>query len=277
MSMLLFLFSAAQASVAPVTSQPTREERLLLQDCSAHRFETIVSAVVDGQLKRSKMKMCGTPGQSDEGWIATLRDSAAKIAANDGVAKPMRVEMTKAINAEIARLSTGSAAATVNSSGSFTLKPRPGAGTATRESAKPPAYASLPPLPPPVVVKAVPGTYVPPPPIVRPDLNFECFSTGAGTGEGPCIEFDRYTVVVAQAKSALGPGASLRFIRDGEERGEVALGPLRKGQRQRIALPAEVCKGVVGGELKIETMVVPQSTKTGARVADTQGPYNLRC
>jgi len=276
MSMLLLLLGMAQATSAPVTAEASRQERQLLQDCSAHRFETIVSAVVDGQIKRSRVKMCGTPGQTDEGWIATLRDSAAKITANEGVAKPMRDEMAKAVNAEIARLSSGSAAASPSSSGSFTLKPRQGPGTASKESAKP-AYTSLPPLPPPVVVKAVPGAYVAPPPIIRPDLNFECFSTGTGSGEGPCIEFDRFTVIVAQAKSAVGPGASLRFFRDGEEQGEVALGPLRKGQRQRIALPAKVCKGVVGGELKIETMVVPQSTKTGARVAGSQGPYNLRC
>lgn len=276
MSMLLLLLGAAQASAAPVTAEPSREERQLLQDCSAHRFETIVSAVVDGQIKRSRMKMCGTPGQSDEGWIATLRDSAAKITANEGVAKPMRDEMAKAIHGEIARLSSGSSAASASSSGSFTLKPRATPGTATRETAKP-AYTSLPPLPPPVVVKAEPGAYVPPPSIIRPDVNFECFSTGTGSGEGPCLEFDRFTVVVAEAKSAVGPGASLRFLRDGEERGEVALGPLRKGQRQHIALPAGVCKGVNGGELKIETMALPKGAKTGARVAGTQGPYNLRC
>jgi len=277
MSMLMFLLSAAQASAAPIVSEPSREQRLLLQDCSAHRFETVVTAAVDGELKSSKMKMCGTPGQSDEAWIGTLRDSAAKIAANDGIAPAMRGEMTKAINAEIARLEAGSAPATASSSGSFTLKPRSTPGVATGSTAKPPAYTSLPPLPPPVVVQAVPGAYVPPPPIVRPDLDFQCFSTGNGAGEGPCLEFDRYTVVVAQAKSALGPGASLRFLRDGEERGEVALGPLRKGQSQRIALPTDVCKGVNGGQLKIETMVVPKAAAAGARVADTQGPYNLRC
>lgn len=270
-----FLALAAGATAQP--ANPPKEVRELLQDCSAHRFETVVSAVVDGQLKRSRMKLCGTPGQSDADWVNTLRDSAAKIAANPGVPPAMRTEMVKALNAEIASLSSGAkpAAPPVAGGGAFTLKPRATPPAGTRDSKS--TYTSLPPLPPPVVVVAKPGVYVPPPSIEHPDLAFECFSTGTGAGEGPCMDFDRYTVVVVQAKAPVSPGASLRFIRDGEDKGEIALAALKKGQRQRIALPSEVCKGINGGRLKIETMVVPRGNKAPAQVADTQGPFDLRC
>ena len=73
------------------------------------------------------------------------------------------------------------------------------------------------------------------------------------------------------------PGASLRFLRDGEQLAEVELGAMKKGQRRRLTLPAPVCKGVNGGQLKIETMVVPKAAKAQAQLADSEGPYILRC
>ena len=266
-------------AAAPVTAQPAeppKEARELLEDCTAHRFDTVVSAVVDGQLKRSRLRLCGTKGQSDKAWIGTLRDSAGKIAINEGIAPAMRSEMVKALNTEIASLEArqGAASASVGA-GKFDLKPRAVPPPAARDVKS--GYNALPPLPPPVTVKTVAGPYVPPPPIARPELDFECFSTGSGSGEGPCIEFDRYTVVVVRAKAPVAPGSMLRFVRDGEELGEVALGALKAGQRQRVALPTSVCKGVVGGSLKIETLATPQGAQAAPRVASELGPFNLSC
>lgn len=254
-------------------SAPSVKARELLEDCDAHRFETIVAALVDGQFKRSRVKLCGVKGQTDAQWIESLRDSAAKLTVNTGIAPAMRSEMVKAINTEIASLEKGGGLTRVGKE-SFDLKPRP-APKATPDVKA--GYTSLPPLPPPVVVKTETGPYVPPPPINRPDLRFQCFSTANGAGEGPCVEFDRFTVVIVQAREPVAPGALLRFIRNGEEKGEVAIASLKKGQRQRISLPSEVCKGVVGGELKIETLATPQGGKAPPRVADEQGPFELRC
>ncbi|MGH6783222.1 MAG: hypothetical protein ACREBP_01205, partial [Sphingomicrobium sp.] len=127
--LVLVATQLAAAQEAPAGPAPAGRDELreLLQDCSAHSFETVVSAVVDGKLKRSRMKLCGTKGQSDSDWIRTLRDSAAKIAANQEMAAPMREAMVKALNTEIAlRTATaGSTAAGGGSGGDFTLKPRP--------------------------------------------------------------------------------------------------------------------------------------------------------
>ncbi|MBA3670239.1 MAG: hypothetical protein H0W71_09315 [Sphingomonas sp.] len=260
--------------------------REVIQDCSAHRFEAVISAEVDGQTKRSKMKLCGTTGQSDSDWLRTLRDSAAKIAANQAMAKPMRDEMVKAINGEISMRTLlavqpdTAPRAPGAKSGEFTLKPRGAPPGAARDNGLA-AYSSLPPLPSPVSVaeetrQIASKPYVPPPPIVRPDLRLECFST-ASVGEGPCVDFDRFTVIVVSARSRLEPGASLRFLRDGEQLAEVELGAMKKGQRRQVALPGPVCKGVNGGQLKIETMVVPKVAKAQAQIAESEGPYILRC
>ena len=280
----LAALAAAQASPispAPAPPEPGAEARQLLEDCTNHRFDTVISAVVDGQLKRSRMKLCGVTGQSDSEWIETLKDSAAKIAANQGIATPMREEMVKALETEIAARSAAPAAGVGSGPAKeFTLKPRavaPGAATGSATA----GYTSLPPLPPPISVNAearelASKPYVPPPPIERPDLGFECFSA-TSVGEGECYDFDRFMVLIVTARSSLKPGASLRFVRDGENRAEIALGTMRKGQKLRFALPSEVCKGVNGGSLKIETWVQPKSGKPQPQLAESEGPYTLRC
>ena len=255
----------------------------MLQDCTAHSFETVVSATVDGQPRHSKLKLCGTTGQSETDWLRTLKDSAAKIAANQAMAKPMRDEMVKAITAEIAMRSALVAAPAAGGGtgvNAFSLKPRPIVAGGSKDVGTA-GYTSLPPLPPPVSVadaarEVASKPYVAPPPIIRPDLRFECFST-TSVGEGPCIDFDRFTMVIVTAKAPLEAGSSLRFLRDGEERALVDLGAMKKGQRQRISLPQEVCKGVNGGQLKIETLVLPKVAKAQAQVADSDGPYILHC
>lgn len=288
--MLMLFPILALAAAQPVPDLPvatpgdqSAELRGLLQDCTAHSFETVVSAVVEGKLKRSKVKLCGTKGQSDSDWIRTLRDSAAKIAANESIAAPMRAEMFTALNNEIALRTALAGSGRVGSglAGDFTLKPRIVTPGASKDSGTA-GYSSLPPLPPPVSVadaarEVAAKPYMPPPPIFRPDLGFECFSTGTGSGEGPCLEFDRFTVVVVRARSAFPAGASLRFVRDGEDQAEIGLGAMKKGQRQRIPLSAAVCKGVNGGSLKIQTWVVPKAGKAQPQLATSEGPYSLRC
>ncbi len=285
----ILALAAAQGAVPSSAADSTPQSaamREVIQDCSAHRFEAVISAEVDGQTKRSKMKLCGTTGQSDSDWLRTLKDSAVKIAANQAMAKPMRDQMVKAINAEIAMRTLLAAqpdaatGATGAKSGEFTLKPRGTSPGGARDNGLA-AYSSLPPLPPPVSVaeesrQIAAKDYVPPPPIVRPDLRFECFST-TSVGEGPCVDFDRFTVMIVSARSRVEPGASLRFLRDGEQLAQVELGAMKKGQRRRLALPAPVCKGVNGGQLKIETMVVPKIAKAQAQLADSEGPFILRC
>ncbi|MEO6199301.1 MAG: hypothetical protein ABIO68_05130 [Sphingomicrobium sp.] len=278
LSIVLAAAQAAPASAAP----PGGALRDLLEDCSAHRFEAVVSATVDSAIKRTRIKLCGTKGQSESEWILTLQDSADKIAANQAIAAPLRAEMVKSLDREIAnrKLLGAAPAANAAANSAFTLKPRPVAPRGARDNGTP-AYTSLPPLPPPVSVaeaarEIAAKPYIPPPPITRPDLKFGCFSA-TNVGEAECNEFDRFIIMVITARSAVSPGASLRFLRDGDNRAEIALGAMKKGQKLRLALPAEVCKGVNGGSLGIETWVLPRVAKAQPQLADTQGPYTLRC
>src|SRR5438067_2263667 len=71
----------AATNEAPPDSPPPQMQKLL-QNCDAHKFETIIEVPIDGQTKHSRVKLCGTEGQSDADWIKTLEDAVAKTSAN---------------------------------------------------------------------------------------------------------------------------------------------------------------------------------------------------
>lgn len=270
------------------TAAPNAKLESLLENCDAHKFETMVDSVVEGQPHRSKVKMCGKEGQSDADWIATLKDAIAKLDANKDMPASTREQIVSAINAEIARLSS------LGTTGNDTL---PASRSASQSSAPlSNDYTLLPPLkttapPPPRVLppadeaalaaSATPAASTapkaqaaaPPPPskpaVANPRLSFSCINPDY-PGGGPCVTLGRDTIVTVKAPAAVAGGLSLRFVRQGDARAELPLGPLRKGQTVRVDLPRAVCSGVVTSEVVMQVV-------GGGQVLDRQGPYLLRC
>lgn len=293
--MLLPLLIAAAVQATPPDAQ----------DCAAHQFETVVSAEVDGKERRTKLRLCGKTGQSDAEFLETLQDSVAKIAASD-VPGPLRSAMVKAVTDEIVKLQSALAVKTAQAApltsvvpapsaipgpklpplagttvapstaappgGNFTLKPRgPIAKPETRAE-----YSNAPALPAPVAAKPVTLEAARAAPrIVAPDLSFTCFD-GGGTGEMPCVDYERNTVLIARARSNVAAGSRLVFRLSGDTKAEVPLGAIAKGRSAKVALPGDVCRGTNGGQLSVEVLVTP--TGGGApRMAEEIGPYTLRC
>jgi hypothetical protein len=93
---------------------------------------------------------------------------------------------------------------------------------------------------------------------------------------GPCFELRRTTALNLRAQEALAAGAALRFSLRGEQRAEVALQPMRKGQTQRVSLPRALCAGEVGGMTDID-VVVRTPGSSAPRVASRLGTLRLRC
>jgi hypothetical protein len=104
----------------------------------------------------------------------------------------------------------------------------------------------------------------------KPRLKLSCYTPGDLTSAGPCTGFARDTLVTVAADENLPPAVSLHFIRNGDDRGEIDVAPMKRGASMRVELPRPVCSGVVGGKLKIEL-------QRQGQVVDTQGPYDLRC
>lgn len=285
---LFFCAAAGAAAIEPASpSAPRSSEdqsvQQLMRNCDAHKFETIVTALVDGQPHQSKVRLCGKDGQSDAEWIGTLKDAIAKLNADKSMATAVRTQIVTAIKSEIARLEIGQAGTLKQQTASVLPPPRPRPPVAERLADE---YSSLPPLPatpppPPHVIGpgalpmsatsaertaiALPLAAGPP-----PKLSFACYSPGDVGGDSPCAEFAPDTMLTISAAEDIGRGMHLRFARNGEQRAEIDLPQLRRGSSLRVALPREVCAGVSDGRLNLELV------KDGELVK-SDGPYSLRC
>jgi hypothetical protein len=259
-----------------------------MQNCDAHKFETVVRTVVDGQPEQSKVKLCGKQGQSGAEWIGTLKDAVAKLNANQEMPADERNQIVAALNSEIARLEIHGAATLTSPSASKTTAldgiaplpplPRPGQSEASSRPPRetPPAtplrdYAALPPLPTAPVAPThvlVGGVGASMPLLPRPKMSLSCYNPGGA--EGPCTGFTRYTLITVQAGEDLPPDTSLRFVRDDDPQADVQLAQVKKGRSMRFAVPVDVCRHAVGG--KLELRIVRSGQEVG-----TDGPYDLEC
>lgn len=283
--MLIAMILAAAPAVAQPPSKaappsktgsgaPNAKLESLLENCDAHKFETTVDTTVDGQPHRSKVKLCGKEGQSDSEWIGTLEDAIAKLESNKEMAPAVREQIVNAVKAEIARLESQPEVST--SAGAL---PTPRADTAPAPLSN--DYSALPPLPAPppqaspanvaaTGAGAATAVAAPPPALVaKPRLSFSCISPEF-PGGGECISLSRDTIITVKAGEAIADSISLHFLRNDQDRGDVTLGAMRKGQTVRFELPQSVCKGVVTAEIE---MRVVRSNQT----VDRQGPFLLHC
>jgi hypothetical protein len=299
--------AAPKAAHKVVPKPPVKVVPKLIQSCDAHKFETVVDSIVEGQPHQSKVRLCGVEGQSDAEWIDTLRDAIKKLDANKDMPASQREQIATAIKAEIARLTIlgagpalpqrGRAARVVPpeplSRDYATLPPIP----VPREPAPTPVqkdleaqnpaghettppvqrnFAQLPPMPPPL------ATAAPPPaaaavlaPALAPRLNFGCDTPGDLSSDAPCAEFERETRVTVHAGEDIPAGTLLQFVRNDRPQADVPLGGLRRGSVLRVVLPAKVCSGFASG--KLELRVVRDDGNGAPRPLSSEGPYSLRC
>lgn len=252
-----------------------------IQDCSAHKFETFVERVVDGEPRKSRVLLCGKAGQTDADWLVTLEDAIVKVRDNAEMAADARDKIIAAISAEIIRLKEPAATASVMAAPVLTPRAAPRPRDLRDDYASLP---SMPPPPPPQAVASSPATVggVPPgapvrarpveiaTPLIAPSLAFDCYVAGDLTGPAPCIEFQRDTMITVRAESDVPAGIELHFERNGSDRAKVAIGPIKSGRTKRLPLPSAVCQGFGDGRLAIAVW-------NGARPARTEGPFPLRC
>ena len=286
---LFFLAMAAEAPAAAGSDAPTAKMEKLLQDCDAHKFETVVNTMVDGVPHQSKVKLCGTKGQTDAAWTVTLKDAAAKVKANDKMAPETRSQIVAAIDAELERLGHPDSMALIANSAAApsivkpAVPPSPLAALAPRApsgpvSARPLSqdYGGLPPLPAPTVVAAAGAIGTALPTLPAPRMSVECSTTDDPKDVAKCGRIVTNSLFTIRADEALGD-ASLRFLRRGDERAEVKLAQLRAGQSTRFVLPPRVCQGVATSQVEIEVVRHPKGPNDAGQVVDRLGPYDLHC
>lgn len=265
---LIFVATALTAAGAVAQDQanptPPPELKALAESCNARKFETTVEAMVNGTKRTRKVKLCGKERQTDAEWAATLKDAAAKTRAGEGMSPAMKEAIIAAINGEISRIEAAGAAITLPAA-------------VTPPAARPPEYSVLPPIPPapPVATRTASSTPAAAP--ARPRLTIRCAERG-DRGEGdPCSFLERETVLTIRADEDLADGATLRFLRRGDVRGELTVARLRKGQMIRARLPAPLCAGVMNSKAEIQILGRGAGATAETRVVDTLGPFGLRC
>ena len=264
------LDAAEKAAGKAADNAPSQQTRSLVENCDAHKFETMIEIpAATGGIKHSRMRLCGTEGQSDADWLRTLKDAVVKTNTNLTMPAAVRQQIVTAINSEIARLEGKTSPAAV----AALPPPRAISRVPTQDE-----YAALPPLPdkppPPVQVLAEGAAGLPVLP--KPRISFICSNPGE-VGEGPCTDFSRDTLLTVRADEDLPAGTSLRFVRSGEAKADVLLAQLKRGRSVRMPLPSEVCSHAAGGRLDIRVVrAVPAAGPSGQEVGE-DGPFNLRC
>lgn len=256
--------SAAQSNKQPTQIQP------VAQNCDAHRFEaTIQLTGPDGQKRSSKVKMCGTIGQSDADWIRTLQDAVKKTSLSPQMPAAVKEQIIAAVNAEIERLTAPALALP----GGTDLAKLSGPKPATSDVPLSRDFGGLPPLP---------TTTVAPPNVLGGGgvggapvrLTLRCALAGDEARPTDCDTIDKDTVMVLRADEAFPRGVEMRFMRSGEQRAEVDLPALRVGQTANIRLPANVCRGVVRSRVEVRALGANSPSGT---MAGLIGEYDLRC
>ena len=255
------LAQGTEAAPAEPVSGPPAELKALADSCTDHKFETVV--VVEGSRRGKRVKICGKPGQTDAEWLVTLRDSVRKVEADAAMSGSVKAQIIGALKAEIGRQEIVAKPASSTALATITLPKEP---ISVPEAA--PQYSSVPPLPAPLPRAAVTAASVSKPPVVRPRLTIRCASPRERFGD--CARLERETQLLIHADEDIAGGTSLRFLRGGDHRAELDLGPLRKGESMRERLPTRVCSGTLRGEVQVQIL-------SKSQVAETLGPYSLYC
>ena len=244
---------------------PAPELKALIDTCTAHKFETIVT--IEGRRRGSKVKICGEPGQTDADWLNTLRDSVRKTEADAAMAPALRDQIVTALKAEIVRLESSAPTPVTMPAGRLS-----GLSNDVIAPAQPaPEYSVVPPLPAPLPRAGTPAAaakVAASAPLIRPRLTIRCALPRENFAS--CASLVRETQLMIRADEDIAPKTSIRFLRGGDIRAELDLGALKQGQSMREKLPGRVCAGVLRGKVQIQVL-------NDGRVADTLGPYALYC
>jgi hypothetical protein len=272
---IVFLAAASAAVGAPPAgrakpAEPPSGEKSLVQNCDAHRFETTIQQMVDGKPKQSKVRMCGTEGQSDADWLRTLKDAVKKTQASE-MPPGVKQQIVAAVNAEIERLSTP--ALNLPAGGDISKLPKT-AMTTTPQVPLSRDYDALPPLPtasnvPPPDVLGTSGALAP-----APRVTLRCALAGDEDRPTACDSIDKDTLLVLRADDSYPAGLDLHFVRHGDDRADVSVPALKPGQTAILRLPPRVCMGVVRSRLEIQALGSNAPTGTPA---GSVGEYDLRC
>ena len=256
---------AAQPAPAVAPAAPS-EAAQKIAACEGEKFEFAA-----GDPRPTKITLCSDQGASVDDLVRMFESAATRIEQLDKLPQDRRAALVAQIKGKIIEVRA-------RNSFAFPLPAIPPPPAMRPQTGPLPEYAQLPPLPSPVRTPVVAATSrTPMVALPRPRLTLECSTPGEIAESAPCLNFARDTLLTVRAGENLPAGTSLRFLRRGDIRAEVALAQMRNGQSRRIRLPSELCAGVTGSNIQIQVVRSVGGPSSPGQVVDTRGPYQLRC
>ncbi len=239
----------------------------------------------------TRITLCGPKDATSTDLVKMFDSAVTALSRNSKLAPEKRLDLIAQIRAKAEEFRPAGSAAPP--SPTLVVAPAINSAAPSKETGpieRPPEYASLPPLPPPLPVgtstvaastgsSAVMASGPARPSVPRlsaPRLAIECVNLQDLGGAGDCSMIDRETQVVVRAQDAVPAQTALRFVRRGDTRAEVELAQLSRGKSMQFALPGEVCSGVSSSRVEIQ-VVRRAGTNSASQVVDTVGPYLLHC
>lgn len=263
------------ASNGPRTVEGATPDRVKLVDaCGGHKFESLIE--IDATTHRStRVKLCSKAGASDAEWVKTLRSAIAQIEQRN-MPPGAKDKVIAELDAEIARFTKPTTTALTAGANARTLTLDKGMFANSGVEPEVPFETSI--LPPLVPLKTRPGAglagtvAVAVAPVKPIRVTVRCLERGETGKGGTCDFFDKNSVLMITAIGGLEKGGTIRFLRRGEDQGEVEIGATAAGQTRRVALPSGICKGLSYSKVEV-LMLAAGESRVGARF----GPYGLRC
>lgn len=250
-----------------------------IEKCQGHKFDTMVR--IDPVRNRStRVKLCADPGASDADWVKTLEAAIDQLEARDMPAEA-KDKVIAELRQEIAKFGSVAKSPTTTQSAPAFVGNLDNLGSLDGPTER---YetSTLPPLPPPLPRKPVPSVAATGAGVVASTLSprfqamrfrIKCLARGESGVGSTCDFFEADTTLTVSAVEGMDKGGTLRFLRRGEARGEVALAPLATGQSVRVRLPADLCRGVAFTKVELELLPPGSNGQVAARA----GPYGMRC
>jgi hypothetical protein len=240
----------------------------------------------------TRITLCGEKGATSADLVKMFDSAVTALSKNTRLAPEKRLDLITQIRRKAEEFRPAGSAAPP-APALAVAAPSLGGAAPTKTMGpieRPPEYASLPPLPPPlpagatnvtvssgVSAPSARGATAPSVPRLRaPRLSIECVNLEDLGGGGDCSVLGRETQVVVRAEEAVPAQTALRFVRRGDTRAEIELAQLSRGKSIQLPLPDEVCAGVNNSRVEIQ-VVRRAGTNSAGQVVDTMGPYLLHC
>lgn len=253
---------AAQEQSAPQTqSAAAAEAAQKIAACEGEKFEFKA-----GDERPTKITLCSDKGASKDDLVRMFESAAARIERLDKLPQDRRAALVGQLRAKIIEVQASNVAA----------NPLPPPAPIFTAPVIQTPVIQAPVFQAPAVVARPMPVLAPAPPLTRLRLTIECSSPGQIGAGGPCVGLEKDTLLTVRADENLAAGTSLRFVRKGDVRSELALAQMRRGQSRRIKLPLQVCTGVVGSQVEIQ-ILRRSGVAAAGQVVDSLGPYQLRC